>query len=258
VIARARDESSKVPLDRPPAEISNVCYRIAAEMLGDDDLYREEKAAHNRAAMRLLPDMRRMLDESEDRLALAVRLAVVGNLLDLALVNPPTPEEILQRARSTTLAIDHSHQLVSDLKTMRELLYICDNAGEIVFDMLLAEELARATGAHTVFAVRGGPVMNDATMDDALEVGLDKVGRVVTTGSSYLGVSYEHSSPEFGDLLRNAGMVLAKGHANFETMPDGHPRTYHLLTAKCEPVGAELGVSVFDSVLWKRPSAVPT
>ncbi|HHY98487.1 MAG TPA: DUF89 family protein [Firmicutes bacterium] len=243
---------SALSLDQAPAEITWECFKIATRLLGINDPYKEEKYNYDLAAMRLLPRLRKALDDTDNRLRVAIGLAIAANMIDLGIVTEPNLDDLVERAMTTVLAIDDSDELIRDLNSSGSLLYIGDNAGEIGFDMLLIEELKKLTNIEVRFAVKGGPVMNDATIEDAMLVGLSEVADVITTGSNYLGVSCEKCSPAFVHALKTAGVVIAKGHANFETMPDCNDRTYHLLTVKCEPVAKELGVRILDSVLWRR------
>ncbi|KPJ48805.1 hypothetical protein AMJ40_06835, partial [candidate division TA06 bacterium DG_26] len=127
----------------------------------------------------------------------------------------------------------------------RSLLWIADNAGESVFDKLVLEQL---TGLELWIGVKGGAVLNDVTLEDAVSSGLNELGRLVTTGSNCLGVLPGKSSREFLSLLDNADLVVAKGHANFETLDTYGREIFFLLKAKCEVVAQELGVEVGDTV----------
>jgi uncharacterized protein with ATP-grasp and redox domains len=127
-----------------------------------------------------------------------------------------------------------------------------DNAGEIVFDRLLIEELA---GHDVTACVRGGPVINDATLADAEQVGLPDLCRVITTGSDAVGVEWDEASDDLKRAFAAADLVIAKGQANFETL-SGRPETiYFILKAKCDCVARELGVRLGDVVIVRNPAA---
>ena len=158
----------------------------------------------------------------------------------------------IQRVLATGFARDDSAALEAELATgRRRVLYILDNAGEIVFDRLLIEELA----AHDVIAcVRGGPIINDVTLDDSEQVGLTKIVPVITTGSDAVGIEWSEASPEFRQAFAAADLVIAKGPANFETLADSPGNVYFILKAKCPCVAQELGVMLGQVVIVHKPA----
>jgi hypothetical protein len=127
------------------------------------------------------------------------------------------------------------------------VIYFGDNAGEIVFDRLLVEQMA-AGGARVAFAVRGGPILNDATLEDAVYVGMDQVADVVSSGVVSPGTLLGHADPTFLDRFHRADLVLAKGQGNFEGLSDVEGPLFFLLKVKCPVIarhlGAELGALV--------------
>jgi len=135
------------------------------------------------------------------------------------------------------------------------VLYLGDNAGEVVFDRALVGYLASA--GHTVtFAVHGGPILNDALLDDAREAGMDRMAALVSTGSNWVGLELETVSAGFRKVFGEAEVVIGKGQGNFETLHGvAHtpPATWFLLKAKCPSVARALGVAFGDVVLKKAP-----
>ena len=141
-----------------------------------------------------------------------------------------------------------------DLADAGSLLYLLDNAGEIVFDRILLEEIKKIYPDLPVkIAVKKEPVVNDAVRADALQTGIDHLGEIIDTGCGDLGIPLARCSEEFREVFRRAGVVIAKGHANFETIEGAwkHPAVYALLRAKCPVVAEILEVEVFDSVFTK-------
>ena len=152
---------------------------------------------------------------------------------------------------------------VSDIDAFREelvpgarLLYLGDNAGEIVFDTVLVRQLLERN-VDVTYAVKSGPIINDATMADAEFAGMTELTHVIETGSNDIGVCFGNASPEFLDAFASADIVVGKGHGNFETCSGRPENVYFLLKAKCPMVADALGVEVGDIVFKKnrRPKA---
>jgi uncharacterized protein with ATP-grasp and redox domains len=132
------------------------------------------------------------------------------------------------------------------------VLYLGDNAGEIVFDRVLVEHLLEA-GAQVTFVVKARPVINDATLADARATGIAKLVPVITTGSNAIGVGWDRTRREFREAVKAADLIIGKGHGNFETCCDRPGNFYFLLKAKCPVVAAELGVQTGDTVFKHAP-----
>ena len=145
------------------------------------------------------------------------------------------------------LAVDATGELRADLAAAESVLYIGDNAGEIVMDELFLATLDRP---GVTFVVRGGPVINDATVEDAESVGIPAHARVITTGDDSPGVIPERSSEEFRTAFDAADVVIAKGQGNLEGLWDAEREIYFLLTVKCERVARHIGVEVGDFIVW--------
>ncbi|MGE5530151.1 MAG: damage-control phosphatase ARMT1 family protein [Patescibacteria group bacterium] len=237
--------------ERTPAELSTDLFHLVAEALGSPDPYGPEKERYNREAMALYPVLRKTIADSADPLHTAVLVSVAGNLIDLGILAPVAVEEAVAGILKKGLARNDLAALREDLARAESLLFVGDNAGEIAFDRLLVEEIRREYPAVAVtFAVKSGPCMNDATRADAEAVGMGEIAAVIETGGAHLGAPRAGLSPAFREAFRRAGAVIAKGHANYETLDEQpRPALYFLLTVKCAVVAAALGVREGDSVL---------
>lgn len=241
------------PLKTPAENTSLVLFEVY-RLLGAEDPYKEAKAASNDLARRYFPVLERIVAANKDPLLTALKASAAGNAIDMG-INPDFDVGISIRQE---LERDFRH---SDLEALRELLaqggplvVIGDNSGEIVFDSLLVATLRRYA-ANLTFVVKGGPALNDATEEDALDVGMDFLAKVITTGNNYLGVLPELCSPALRAAIASAGAVIAKGQANYETL-EGTPlagdKTFFLLQAKCPVIAAHLKVDLGDSVLVRN------
>lgn len=237
-----------------PAENSSKALHKVNGMIGIDDPYEKVKKQSNDLALELYPGLRQMIENSDDRLYDALKIAVAGNIIDLGINRSFDIHEALAHSMGTGFSKDHYELFRNRLEKVREVLIIGDNSGEIVFDKILVEELSRL-GKQVTYVVKGAPILNDATMEDAIYVGMDKLAKVVTTGSGYLGVSMGQVSEEFINTLYNANLVISKGQANFESLEQDDRlkgKVFFLLKIKCEYVGQVAGAELGDVVFFTR------
>ena len=201
------------------------------------DRFREEKRQSNAFVLQRLEEIRAMTDEAEDPVFAALQFAVLGNYLDFAALQGQVSfeklDQMLCSALSMELDRDCYRSLCDDLATGKRLLYLTDNAGEIVFDRLLAEQLQkRYPQLQITFCVRGGPAANDATREDAAAVALPFP--VIDNGNSVGGTELSVLSEEARQALDEADVVLAKGMGNTETMLGCGYNVYYAFLIKCQ------------------------
>jgi damage-control phosphatase, subfamily I len=230
-------------LDQTPAALSQPVYRIVSEITGNPDPYRKIKKETNRAALKLLPRVRRIVNAAKDPLDSALHAAVAGNIIDLGIGHKFNMEKDIIRILKEPFAVNAIAEFRKEIEPGRRLLYIGDNAGEIVFDRLLVEFLL-GKKIDVVYAVKSAPVINDATMEDAVQSGMTDLVKVIETGAGDIGIDWKNVSKEFLRNVQSADVVIAKGHGNFETCDDRRGNFYFLLKAKCEMVAQELGVAL--------------
>ncbi len=251
IIRKALHALAELPYNKTPPYAGVIIHRIVKSMVGNIDPYRELKHIYNRKALKLYPAMKEMVAQSSNMLERAARLAIAGNNIDFG-VRSNTDHIDLHEAIDETLncplAIDHMSQFAESLDMANKILYLADNAGEIVFDRVLIEEIPDYH-ERVVFVVKGGPVLNDATMTDAEEAELTGIVRVIDTGSDAPGTIIEMCSESFKKELYSADLIISKGQANYETLSEGPPDVFFLLKAKCSVIAGDLGVPVGGLVL---------
>lgn len=236
----------------PPA-VSFPLYHLAGRMCGEEDPFLPVKVRYTDEALNLLPDIERCVVEASDPFETAVRIAIVGNVIDFGTgihAGGITLEETLAEFLVKPLFADDIGELEERASGAGTILYIGDNAGETVFDRPLLRQL---NGSDVFFAAKGGPIINDATVTDARRAGIQHHARLVSTGSRAPGTILTDCSDEFKELFLQADLVISKGQANLETLtelkPDG--RIFMLFTVKC-PVAADyLGAAMGDMVVMK-------
>lgn len=232
----------------PPPMVSRIVYGTIAQMTGVEDPYQEKKRESNRMALELYPHLKEMVKRSSDPLFTAVRVAIVGNIIDFG-VGRSFELEGLEAIEALDLAINHYPSFKEEYESARTILVIGDNAGEVVFDRVMIEEFR---GKEVYYAVRSGPIINDVTLKDALEVGMNEVATVIESGSWAPGTLMDEVSPRFMELFMGADMVISKGQGNFETLDDAPRDIFFCLRAKCDVVARLLGVNIGDTLLIKR------
>ena len=226
---------------------------LIAELTGVDDPYKDLKRASNDEALAMVDEVKSLIALHGDPLRAAVKVAIAGNIIDFAAVETYNLRATIERVLKQEPAIDDYNRLREEVLGAETLLYFADNAGEIVFDKLLIEEMIKVRGKpfrRISFVVKGGPIINDATIEDALYVGLDKLPNIefkeVSSGKP--GTGPERSSPEVLSWIRNHDLVISKGQGNYEDLSDVG-EVYFLLMAKCPVVAEDIGVKVGDIVI---------
>ncbi|HQQ41009.1 MAG TPA: ARMT1-like domain-containing protein [Clostridia bacterium] len=220
------------------------------------DPYAVVKSLCNQEAMKMESHVRQAILNSGDPLGRALKFAVAGNLVDYGLEHPVSLEEQnrqVDEIAATPFVVDDSLELKEALRKAETLLYLCDNAGEILFDKLLIEEIRREfPQIQATCVVKGTPVLNDVTMADALEVGLDQAARVIDNGDGCPGTVLHRTSESFRREYEAADIVISKGQGNFESLT-GQPKAniFFLFMAKCDAICQIVGTSKL-SMLCKK------
>jgi len=251
VLDRVASAIPSFPLEATPIDVGREVYRIVREVTGVDDPYRETKRADNERVVALLPRLRETVDRSPDPLRAALTLAAAGNLIDFGARQEVDPDHAIERGLEDGAGMVDYPQLLARLASVDEVLYLGDNAGEIVLDRLVVERLV-GLGKRVTFVVRGRPIINDATVEDAAFVGMDDVADVVSSGSDGPGTALRSCRPAFVDAFRRADLILSKGQGNFEGLSDEAAPLFFLLTVKCPVVARELGAEIGATVLRAR------
>ena len=241
--------------DACSAEVATKVHAAAYESMGSEDPYLGLKMDADRVAAEFVADAEAFIDASDDRFAAAVRVCIVGNIMDfgsgVAIDDPAEFRRVFSDLLAEGVGSDETAGLRELVDASETVLYAFDNCGEVLFDKLLIREL-RSMGKRVVCVVRGKPILNDVAFDDAVRAGIDKeTDRIVTTGAFAVGFPRRTCDPGLGEELRRAGVMIAKGMANYESLSEmdlGIPVAF-LLRAKCVPVARSLGVPVGTNVV---------
>ena len=226
------------------ADLGTKRDRLIRQFTGNNDPYKRSKKISNERAMRLLPKARKFVEEGytqQDRFKKACLCTMVGNIMEFDIPGHKFTFSALAksfREAAKDLVVDDIDQAYELAKKARSILYLADNAGEIVFDTLLVEQL-KNMGLKVTYVVKGGPVLNDATLEDVESSGMNKLAdEILTTGADAVGLLIKEVSPEFLRVYNSAELVFAKGMGYAETLTEYKLTKPHLLLfrTKCNPV----------------------
>ena len=240
---------SEMNYDQSPPALGREMHRMIRKVLNNPDPYRELKDEFNTLMLKNYPRLKDKVAKASNPFNFALRLAIAGNVIDFGPNNSFDVNDTLKKAESVNLAVDHSQQLKSALDSARTVLYLGDNAGEIVMDRLFLETINHP---EVYFAVRGAPIINDITIEDASQVEMDKVTTIISNGDDAPGTILENVSSQFRDVFENADLIISKGQGNYEGLSGIDHNIYFLLMAKCEHVANQLGVRKGDFLIKKK------
>jgi uncharacterized protein with ATP-grasp and redox domains len=245
VLEKVLEALKGIDLSFTPPQIGDKIHRLVRQELGYSDPYRAFKEAATREALALLPQLRKIVEEAEDPLETGVRLSIAGNIIDAGRHTTYELWPTVQQVLSQPFAVADLEPLRRSLARAPAMLFLADNAGETVFDRLLIERFE----VPVVYAVKDGPILNDATVEDALMAEVDRVAELLSTGSNAPGTILERCSERFKQVFAEAPLVIAKGQANYETLSEQGSKMFFLLQAKCPVIARDVGVPLGGLVL---------
>lgn len=256
IMRRALKIAHEMDCSQEPPRLGQLIHRMVRKATGTPDPYLQVKRTSNQQAQRLYPGMKQEVHLSNDPLATAVRFAIAGNIIDFgchSTVDETDIQQSIREAMATRLEPSLISRFKKAVHEARHILYLADNAGEIVFDRLLIEQLPTR---RVTLAVRGQPIINDATREDARLVGLTSLVRVIDNGCDIPGTVPELCSFTFREQYERSDLIIAKGQGNFETLDGRDKHIFFLLKAKCRVVARRIGSRVGDMVIHEsRPGA---
>lgn len=256
ILRRAGALIEDASFDQAPARITTLIHRLMREETGVDP-YKQVKDAFNRIALEQLPRLRRLAEGTPssfgagtDRLEGGVRAAIAGNVIDFGIYDRIDLDRSIQESFHLPLTRPDYDAFAQAVRESRNILYLCDNAGEIAFDRVLIDVL-RGLGKNVTAVVKGIPVINDATREDAAAVRLaESATHVIDNGNDGIGTLLEHCSDAFKKAYDSADMIISKGQANYETLHDVPDKPlFFLFKVKCPVVAQDIGRVNGDIIL---------
>jgi damage-control phosphatase, subfamily I len=229
-------------------EFSRELHHILTSYTNNPDPYLKEKKENNDQAARMIPELEMIVRKSSNPFGTSLRLAIAGNIIDFAANDRFNLQATIEMALESEFAIDHSEQLEKEIKRAHSVLYLGDNAGEIVFDKLFIETINHP---GLTYVVRGSPIINDATMDDAEYTGMKEAANVISSGYDAASTIPENSSKQFQEYFREADVIISKGQGNLEGLfPLNDKRIFFLLMVKCDVMAEFLKVKKGSQVVY--------
>ncbi len=238
----------EMDLNQPPPLMGQQIYRIIREASGDSDPYKKIKNKFNTFVLDLYPEFKKKITTSVNPFETAVRLAIAGNIIDFGVdaeINTSTVYQVVNQ--SLTQELNGSIEKFKEaVLSANKILYLGDNSGEIVFDRLLIEQLPYD---KVTYAVRGYPVINDVTMDDAVATGITKLVTVIDNGSDAPGTILDECSDKFKRVFHDADMIISKGQGNYESLSDSNKNIFFIFKVKCRVVAENTKSAIGSMVI---------
>lgn len=233
---------------RSNPEVIKGTWDIITKHINNKNPYGEIKNYYNREVSNISNKIRDLINQSDDKFTVALKIAITANLIDFVASHTFDEKVLLEKIKTIKEAhmpIDDSQKLYEKLKNAKTLLYLGDNCGEIVIDKIFIEYIkAIFPNIKVYFGVRGEPIVNDVTIEDANMVQMEEVAEVISNGDGSLGTVIEKTSRDFQDVFYKADVIIAKGQGNYESLSESQRNhIFFLFMAKCDAVASSLNVS---------------
>lgn len=236
-------------------ELIGEIFSLLKQETGNSDPYRETRIKYNTMFLEQLPDFEHKIDSTENPFLMAIKYAIMGNIIDFNPIHNYLLSDIqnsLSHLDDEQLVIDDSQTLMKELKQAKSILYLGDNCGEICLDKIMLKKMKELNpSCHIYFGTRGEAVVNDSIEEDAYFVGIDTYATIVSNGDCSLGTVLRRTSREFQDIYNNADIIIAKGQANYESLSTEKGNIYFLLMTKCGVIADDIGVPEMKMVCMK-------
>ena len=239
------------------AEFASAIHQCAYSTIGKDDPYSDLKKRSNEVALSLLPVAERFVERSKNHLIVAMRVSIIGNLLDFGIEGSIGSPEALKKAfkelMTEPLGSDDSEEIERMIKKSKEIVFLADNCGEIVFDKILLREIKKLGGGRIVLVIKGKPILTDVTKKDMRGLGIEKyVDEILETEDVAVGINLwtRGKNSKIVSRLRRADLIISKGMANFEALSENDWKAIaYLLRVKCDTVARAIDAPVGTNVI---------
>ncbi|MDI6786687.1 MAG: ARMT1-like domain-containing protein [bacterium] len=242
-----------ISLNVSPPEIGRAVYALIIKETGILDPFKKIKDKSNKFANDLYPILKDKVKNSKDKLLSSIDLAIAGNVIDYGAKNSLNIEEEIEKIlKYNPDSFSNNNKSIFDYQKFKEalsktekVLYLADNAGEVLFDRILIEEMNK----EVIYVVKDKPIINDALAEDAYACGLDKCSQIISNGYDAPGTVLNYCSKDFLNIYERSDLIISKGQGNFETLAEENGPIYFLVKVKCPVVAKNIGGKVGDIVL---------
>lgn len=248
-------EISSYPDDMTAPYLNSKVMKRLKEKVNINDLYIEEKELYNNKMLSIEEDIMDIINSSDDKLLSALKYAMVGNFIDFGAmknVDDNILDKIIDTALKQDVDVSTYNMFKSEILSAEKLCYILDNTGEVVFDKLfikIIKELNRGIGIDII--VRGEPVINDVTYEDAIKVGIDNFGKVIENGTDIPGTDLREINEKTRKSIFESDLVIAKGQGNFETLFGTGIDIYYIFLCKCDMFVRRFAIQKYKGIFTK-------
>jgi uncharacterized protein with ATP-grasp and redox domains len=251
IVRQVLEMTGKMDFRTSPPAVSQQIHRKVRTITNIADPYKEKKQYFNQFASGLFPKFKTLIEKSGKPLETAIRLAIAGNIIDLGVKSSlgiAEVQHVIDNALTDPFDTSEIDLFKTELDKAKDILYLADNAGEIVFDKFLIEQIGTD---KITFVVKGSPIINDATMEDAKAAGITDLVKVIDNGDDSPGTILDNCSEKFRKLFEKADLIISKGQGNFETLSDVDKNIFFIFKAKCPVVAQQLGCEIGKMILRK-------
>ncbi len=244
-------KSQSFEFDKTPPYVAREVYEFLAQQTNCSDPLEQLKQESIQNALEYVPFIEKKIRQEEDKLFTAIKAAVAGNVIDFGAKEQFHLEDEINKVFHTHFAIDHYAKLAKQIENKENILILADNAGENVFDKILIKIIKRLyPNKNITYATRGKPIINDITTKEALQIGIDKFAKVISTGVDTPGLELSRANTTFRNIFEKAELIISKGMGNFEcleTLKD--KRIFFVFKVKCNVVANAISKEVGDIIL---------
>jgi len=252
VLREVMKHLQNISFKNSPPELSREVHQIIKRITKSEDPYRKVKNQSNVIAEKEYPYLKKLIEESDDPLLMAIKLSIVGNVIDFGTTNRFNVDDMIDNAVKQEFDASSYPQFKKILEQSETILFLADNTGEIFFDKLLLEEFVSRKKKIT-YVVKANPVINDATKEDAYTAGIDKLAKIIDGDSgqkqSAPGMILSYASEEFLKIFESSDMIISKGQGNYEGLSDVDREVFFMLVAKCPLVAQDINSEVGKIIL---------
>jgi uncharacterized protein with ATP-grasp and redox domains len=252
VMKKVMDYLLTIDFHLSPPEISQHVHHIIRAETSNSDPYEKVKKDANQRAKDQYPSLKKMVSDSTDPLLMAVKLAIIGNVIDFGTMNRMNVKDIIENISKKEFDDTGYKRFKEQVKNAKTIVYLADNTGEIFFDRLLIEQIY-CKNRHIIYVVKQHPIINDATLDDAVFAGIDAYAEIIAGDSdvaySAPGMVVSNMTKKLKSMIENADVIISKGQGNYESLSDINREIFFLLMIKCPLVATNIGIDVGSMVL---------
>jgi hypothetical protein len=254
IMLEASEHLFNADLNNSPAKIISPVYEMIYKATGNYDPYKDKKIESNKFALSLYSDVYRMVENYSDPLYAAAKASAIGNVMDMGIGYYKSDiKSLIKKEIHQKFDLDHYQDFIEDLEKKDVIIYLGDNSGEIVFDKIFIIEIAKKYHIPIYYIIKGAPIINDVTIEDADFVGMDEVCNVRENGSKLIGTQLGDINPKLKNILFDKGtLIISKGQGNFETLYNSGLEIYFILKSKCRVIANMFNTKIGDSILFHQ------